>query len=973
MEGQSAAPDLNNDECFACGGLWGSLLCCDTCPLSWHLNCINMRPEDIPGGDWHCPVCTKEQTHDYFEAQRARAQELLRAVESKGSGGAQAVSQHRDSHADLCMSCGTTGFLLCCDSCANAFHLRCLGLQEVPEAEFVCCVCDGSASHADLAASRMASRSKGRHKRRHAELSSSPEYEEEEEEDEEKCGLCQEPLHKLYRNSRKHDRSVLLRPVGPFPGRDGEEVMLHFECAIFSPRIYIDKRTKRFCNVTEELVRARQIRCQLCHKQGASVGCIEDTCTRSYHLHCAREALCHVDAQQYAMTCAVHATQHTLEKHFGLQQAQLELDLGAKVGKLRRPPRLLQHADLQNAGPGEREELKQQYLATRQYRSAVELWDSVSATKPSSSSSFSSFSSSRRRRRKKQRTGDEQAGLPVAEEADAAFSGVRGLGSEISLLQSVYVVPLLYPEVLRKFKVKGCQAVMLHGPPGCGKTLLVKSLLRGMSELVRSNFTQTVEDLMRTGDPSSSCSSSSRGSVDHQGGGSSEVTLFHRKGTDCLSKFHGEAERTLRRLFQQAREASPSLIFFDEMDGLVPVRSAKQNQVYASVVTTLLSLMDEVGEWNSAPGNAPVFVVGATNQLHRIDPSLRRAGRFQHEIYIGLPDLAARQDVLNYYARDFPGIRLPADQPCLDEVAQGAGGFSPAELKHIFTEAVFVAFREQNPRALGAVLNVPLPSGATPPPPPNASRRQPSRSSRGDRGGGSEHRTSPPRVDVQIAHVQEAFRAARGKRPGGSYNPNNPSMGVLPSRASVEGMKEGKAVAEDAQARVDACVQHAASALRGVDGGLVSNRVMFAGVGRMDVHEAFFSGLTHALGLENWTVRDLGLPALVGREMDSDTAEQACVATFQAALVRQNPRQGTLLLLRGLDEWWANASPALRATLSGCLDKLQVLSSCSDGMGCQSVVVVASAKAPWTAATALGLDMLPNVFSFFAKSLVMTL
>lgn len=117
-------------------------------------------------------------------------------------------------------------------------------------------------------------------------------------------------------------------------------------------------------------------------------------------------------------------------------------------------------------------------------------------------------------------------------------------------------LPLLYPEVFQQFGITPPRGVLFHGPPGTGKTLLARAL-------------------------AASCSN-----------GNTKIAFFMRKGADVLSKWVGEAERQLRMLFEEARAAQPSIIFFDEIDGLAPVRSSKQDQIHASLVSTLLALMD---------------------------------------------------------------------------------------------------------------------------------------------------------------------------------------------------------------------------------------------------------------------------------------------------------------------------------------------------------------------------------------------
>lgn len=122
-----------------------------------------------------------------------------------------------------------------------------------------------------------------------------------------------------------------------------------------------------------------------------------------------------------------------------------------------------------------------------------------------------------------------------------------------------------------------------------------------------------------------------------------------RKGADCLSKWVGEAERQLRLLFEEARNSQPSIIFFDEIDGLAPVRSSKQDQIHASIVSTLLALMDGMD------GRGQVVVIGATNRPDAVDPALRRPGRFDREFYFGLPGLEAREKILSIMTSKWEG------------------------------------------------------------------------------------------------------------------------------------------------------------------------------------------------------------------------------------------------------------------------------------------------------------------------------
>jgi SpoVK/Ycf46/Vps4 family AAA+-type ATPase len=145
-----------------------------------------------------------------------------------------------------------------------------------------------------------------------------------------------------------------------------------------------------------------------------------------------------------------------------------------------------------------------------------------------------------------------------------------------------------------------------------------------------------------------------------------------RKGADCLSKWVGEAERQLRLLFEEAKACQPSIIFFDEIDGLAPVRSSKQEQIHASIVSTLLALMDGMD------GRGQVIVIGATNRPDAIDPALRRPGRFDREFYFPLPNIEGRRKILEIHT---DGWNPPLPDGFLDELAGMTKGYGGADLR----------------------------------------------------------------------------------------------------------------------------------------------------------------------------------------------------------------------------------------------------------------------------------------------------
>lgn len=218
-------------------------------------------------------------------------------------------------------------------------------------------------------------------------------------------------------------------------------------------------------------------------------------------------------------------------------------------------------------------------------------------------------------------------------------------------------LPLLYPEVFQRFGITPPRGVLFHGPPGTGKTLLARALAASCSSQGQKI-----------------CKWSDQGSNMRQSSSTVCYTtaFFMRKGADVLSKWVGEAERQLRLLFEEAKNQQPSIIFFDEIDGLAPVRSSKQDQIHASIVSTLLALMDGMD------GRGQVIVIGATNRPDAVDPALRRPGRFDREFYFPLPNLEARRKILEINTKKWdPPIR----EEFLDELAHLTKGYGGADLR----------------------------------------------------------------------------------------------------------------------------------------------------------------------------------------------------------------------------------------------------------------------------------------------------
>uniref|UniRef100_A0AAX7TWF7 ATPase family AAA domain-containing protein 2 n=1 Tax=Astatotilapia calliptera TaxID=8154 RepID=A0AAX7TWF7_ASTCA len=252
---------------------------------------------------------------------------------------------------------------------------------------------------------------------------------------------------------------------------------------------------------------------------------------------------------------------------------------------------------------------------------------------------------------------------PMNLDPSVRFDNVGGLSNHIQSLKEMVVFPLLYPEIFEKFKIQPPRGCLFYGPPGTGKTLVARALANECSH------------------------------------GDRKVSFFMRKGADCLSKWVGESERQLRLLFDQAYLMRPSIIFFDEIDGLAPVRSSKQDQIHSSIVSTLLALMDGLDS------RGEIVVIGATNRLDSIDPALRRPGRFDREFLFSLPDKKARKHILEIHTRDW---NPKLSEPFLDELAEKCVGYCGADIKALCTEAALMALRRRYPQIYGSSVKLKL-------------------------------------------------------------------------------------------------------------------------------------------------------------------------------------------------------------------------------------------------------------------------
>jgi transitional endoplasmic reticulum ATPase len=224
------------------------------------------------------------------------------------------------------------------------------------------------------------------------------------------------------------------------------------------------------------------------------------------------------------------------------------------------------------------------------------------------------------------------------------WDDVGGLDEAADRLREGVELPLKHPEAFRRLGIRPAKGFLLYGPPGTGKTLLAKAAAR-----------------------------------------ESEANFIATKSSDLLSKWYGESEQQIARLFNRARQVAPTIIFIDELDSLVPARGGGlgEPQVTERVVNTILSEMDGLEELQN------VVVIGATNRPTLIDPALLRPGRFDELIYVGTPDTAGRRRILAIHTRNMP----LADDVDLEKIAQRTDRFTGADLEDLVRRAGLTALR----------------------------------------------------------------------------------------------------------------------------------------------------------------------------------------------------------------------------------------------------------------------------------------
>lgn len=235
----------------------------------------------------------------------------------------------------------------------------------------------------------------------------------------------------------------------------------------------------------------------------------------------------------------------------------------------------------------------------------------------------------------------EKRGIPRV-----TYEDIGGLHEEIQRVREMVELPLRHPELFQRLGIEPPKGVLLLGPPGCGKTLLAKAVAN-----------------------------------------ESEANFFSINGPEIMSKFYGESEARLREIFQKAQEGSPSIIFIDEVDAIAPKREEVTGEVERRVVAQLLALMDGL----EARGN--VIVIGATNMPSILDPALRRPGRFDREVEIGVPDKQGRHEILQIHTRGMP----LAQDVDLKKLAEFSHGYTGADLASLCRESAMKSLRRYMP------------------------------------------------------------------------------------------------------------------------------------------------------------------------------------------------------------------------------------------------------------------------------------
>ena len=250
---------------------------------------------------------------------------------------------------------------------------------------------------------------------------------------------------------------------------------------------------------------------------------------------------------------------------------------------------------------------------------------------------------------------NEETQIKVNEEAAAqsamagpqvSYEDIGGLREALTNVREMIELPLKHPELFDRLGIDPPKGVLLHGPPGTGKTMIAKAVAN-----------------------------------------ESGAQFYTINGPEIMSKFYGQSEENLRKTFEEAEKNAPSIIFIDEMDAIAPKRDEVQGEVERRVVSQMLTLMDGL------KGRGKIIVIGATNRPDSVDPALRRPGRFDREVEIGVPDKQGRLEILQIQTRNMP----KSEDVDLEELADMTYGFVGADLMALAREGAMKALRRYLP------------------------------------------------------------------------------------------------------------------------------------------------------------------------------------------------------------------------------------------------------------------------------------